>query len=306
MPPRLPAALALVAAMALTGSNVAFGKAIAGAVPVYIFVLFRFAVASLALAPMAAAEPGPKLAQMSPRQWRDLVLMALLGLVGFTVLILEGLKRTAAADAGIITATLPAVVAALGVLFAGERLSRLQTLAVSLAVAGLLLVQTTSAAGGSATLTGNLLVAGAVLCEASFIVLGKRLAPPYRPLRLALGTNLAGLVMAVPLALLDAPAFDPSSITVEMWLLGTWYALSASVLCLWLWYSGLPHVETWLAGLSTAAMPVTALAVSAIYLGEVIGPARLAGAALVIAGIVLGALAPQVGRQLGPTQPPQP
>src|SRR5437016_566137 len=133
MPPRLLAALALVAAMALTGANVAFGKAIAGAVPVYIFVLFRFAVASLALAPMAHGEQGPKLAQMSLGEWRDLVLMALLGMVGFTVLMLEGLKRTAAADAGIITATLPAVVAVLGVQFAGDRLSRLQTLAVSLA-----------------------------------------------------------------------------------------------------------------------------------------------------------------------------
>ena len=109
MPPRLLAALSLIAAMALTGANVAFGKAIAVAVPVYIFVLFRFVVASLALAPMARGEPGPKLLQMSLGEWRDLALMALLGMVGFTVLMLEGLKRTAAADAGIITATLPAV-----------------------------------------------------------------------------------------------------------------------------------------------------------------------------------------------------
>ena len=196
------------------------------------------------------------------------------------------------------------MVAALGVLFAGDRLSRLQTLAVGLAVAGLLLVQATSATGGSATLVGNLLVAGAVLCEASFVILGKRLAPPYRPLRLALGANLAGLVMAMPLALLDAPSFDPRSVTLDMWLLGTWYALSASVFCLWLWYGGLPYVETWLAGLATAAMPVAALATSALYLGEAIGTTRLAGAALVIAGIVLGALSPQVGKGTGTRLPP--
>jgi drug/metabolite transporter (DMT)-like permease len=41
-------------------------------------------------------------------------------------------------------------------------------------------------------------------------------------------------------------------------------------------------------------MPVAALATSALYLGETIGPARLTGAALVIAGIVLGALSPKV------------
>ena len=290
--------------MAFTGANVAFGKAIGAAVPIYLFVLFRFAVASLALVPMARNEPGPRLLQMSWGEWRDLALMALLGLVGFTVLMLEGLKRTTAADAGIITATLPAVVAILGLLFVGDRLSRLQVFAVALAVSGLLLVQTTSATGGSATLVGNLLVAGAVLCEASFVILGKRLAPPYRPLRLALGTNLAGLAMAIPLGLLDLPAFDARTVTLEIWLLGTWYALSASVFCLWLWYGGLPRVETWLAGLTTAAIPVAALAMSALYLGEAIGPARLAGAALVIAGIVLGALSPQVGKGAASDPPP--
>lgn len=290
------AAFSLVCAMALTGTNVAFGKVIVGAVPVYLFVVFRFAVASLALAPMVRGEPGPKLSRMRVAEWRDLLLMALLGMVGFTVFMLEGLKRTSAADAGIITATLPAVVAAFGVAFVRERLSRAQVFAVGLAVAGLLLVQTTGAVGGATTLVGNLLVLCAVLCEASFVILGKRLAPPYRPLRLALGANLAALLLAAPLALADAPGFDLASVTVEMWLLGTWYALSASVLCLWLWYAGLPYVETWLAGLATAAIPVAALASSALYLGEEIGLARLAGAALVIAAIVLGALsAPGAG-----------
>jgi drug/metabolite transporter (DMT)-like permease len=96
----------------------------------------------------------------------------------------------------------------------------------------------------------------------------------------------------MPLALLDVPNFDPRPVAIETWLLGTWYALSASVFCLWLWYAGLPHAETWLAGLATAAMPVAALATSALYLGERLGPARIAGAALVIGSIVLGALSP--------------
>lgn len=293
---RLLAAASLIGAMMLTGANVAIGKAIVAEIPVYVFLLMRFAVAVAALALLVRGEPGPRLREMSGTERRDLALMALLGMVGFTVLMLEGLKRTTAADAGIITATLPAVVAALGLAFAGERLSRTQLAAVGMAVAGLVLVQATGAAGGAATLVGNLLVGGAVLCEASFVVLGKRLAPPYRPLRLALGANLVGLVLAMPLALIDAADFDPSAVRTETWLLGAWYALAASVICLWLWYRGLPYVETWLAGLATAAIPLTALAASAMFLGETIGPARLAGAALVIAAIVLGALAPREGR----------
>lgn len=288
---RLAAASSLLAAMTLTGANVAFGKAVIAEFPIYVFVLFRFVVATVALLLVVRTESGPKLRDMAFGQQRDLVLMSLLGMVGFTVMMFEGLKRTAAADAGIITATLPAVVALLGVALIGDRLSRRQASAVALAVAGLVLVHASGAATGTSTLLGNLLVGGAVLCEAAFVLLGKRLAPPYRPLRLALGANVVGLVLSLPLALVELPAFDPSSVRLEMWMLGIWYSLAASVICLWLWYRGLPYVETWLAGLATAAIPVAALGMSALYLGEAIGPARLAGAALVIAGIVLGALA---------------
>ena len=288
---RPAAALFLLAAMTLTGANVAFGKAVVAEFPIYVFVLFRFVVASVALLLIVGIEGGPKLRDMMPGQQRDLLLMSLLGMVGFTVLMFEGLKRTAAADAGIITATLPAVVALLSVIVIGDRLSRLQSAAVALAVAGLVLVHTTGAATGTATVLGNLLVGGAVLCEASFVLLGKRLAPPYRPLRLALGANLVGLALSLPLALMELPAFDPASVRPQMWALGIWYSLAASVICLWLWYRGLPYVETWLAGLATAAIPVAALGVSALYLGETIGPVKLAGAALVTAGIVLGSLA---------------
>jgi drug/metabolite transporter (DMT)-like permease len=289
---RLAAALSLVAAMALTGANVAFGKAIVAAVPIYAFVFFRFLVATAALLAIVRAEGGPRLSGMSGREQRDLFLMSLLGMVGFTVLMFEGLKLTAAADAGIITATLPAVVALLGLALMGDRLSPPQIGAIALAVAGLVLVHATGAGTDASTLLGNLLVGGAVLCEASFVLLGKRLAPPYRPLRLALGANVVGLALSLPLALIATESLDWRSIPLSIWLLGTWHALTASVVCLWLWYRGLPHVETWLAGLATAAVPVAALAASALFLGESIGGWKLIGAALVVAAIVLGALAP--------------
>ena len=288
-PRRLAAPASLTAAMVLTGANVVLGKAIVAEVPVYLFMLFRFLVSTAALLALVHGEPGPKLRQMQRGQARDLTFMALLGMIGFTALMFEGLKRTSASEAGIITATLPAVVALLGVAVMGERLTIAQAGAVGLAVAGLLLV----AAGAErrwASLFGNLLVVGAVVCEASFVILGKRLAPPYQPLRLALGANLVGLTCAAPLALLQLP-FDVGAISGSTWMLATWYALSASVFCLWLWYRGLPHVETWLAGLTTAAVPITALVAAVLLLAEAVDAWKLAGGVLVLGAIVLGALA---------------
>jgi drug/metabolite transporter (DMT)-like permease len=104
---RLAALLSLTAAMVLTGANVVLGKVIVAEVPVYLFMLFRFLVSTAALLLLVNREAGPKLRQMTRRQVRDLIGMALLGMIGFTALMLEGLQRTSAADAGIITATLP-------------------------------------------------------------------------------------------------------------------------------------------------------------------------------------------------------
>jgi drug/metabolite transporter (DMT)-like permease len=287
-PSRLAAVLSLTAAMVLTGANVVLGKVIVAEVPVYLFMLFRFLVSTAALMALVQREGGRKLTEMGGRQLRDLTLMALFGMIGFTLLMFEGLKRTSASDAGIITATLPAVVALLGLAVMRERLRMPQAAAIGLAVAGLVMLGM-GAERGASSLLGNLLIVGAVACEASFVILGKRLAPPFRPLRLALGANVVGLAGAAPLALLAMP-FDLSAVSRTTWLLASWHAISASVLCLWLWYRGLPQVETWLAGLTTAAVPITALTVAALFLGETLDAWKLAGGALVLVAIALGAL----------------
>lgn len=289
-PSRLLAAPLLVASMSLTGANVPFGKAIVAELPVYLFIAFRFMVASLVLAVLAAFEPGPRLSAMSPRQWVDLLLLGLLGSVLYTVFLLEGARRTAGVDAGIIMSTLPAVAALLGILVNRERPALVQLAAIGLAIGGLVVVQA-GAGGGSSSTLGNLLVGLAVLCEASFVLISARMSRVFRPIRLSLGVSLAGLAISLPLAAPELVGAATVTASPGIWALAVWYALTASVLCTILWYSGAPHVETWMAGLATAALPIAAIAVSALYLGESIGMARLAGAVLVIAAIVLGAVA---------------
>jgi drug/metabolite transporter (DMT)-like permease len=284
------ALLVLMGAMTLTGANVPLAKVLAGSLPLYAFLAFRFAVASMALLPLAHFEAGPRLRDMPAAALRDVAAMSLVGMLGYTVLIFEGVRRTSAVDAGIITATLPAVAAVISVLFLRDRLARMQWGAVALAVAGLMLVQAGARDASHATLVGNLLVMGAVLCEAGFVIIGKRLAPPYRPFRLSLGANLVGLLLSLPLMLIEGRAQELAALPRDTLLAATWYVLSASVIALWLWYRGLPHVPAWLAGLATAALPVSALVVSFLLLGENLDAVRVVGALCVLASIALGAL----------------
>jgi len=283
------ALLFLMGAMTLTGANVPLAKVLAGALPLYAFLVFRFAVASAALVPLARLEAGPRLRDMPAGALRDVALMSLVGMLGYTVMIFEGVRRTSAVDAGIITATLPAVAALLSVLLLRDRLARLQWGAIALAVAGLMLVQTRAQDASAATLLGNVLVMGAVLCEAGFVIIGKRLAPPYRPFRLALAANVAGLMLSLPLMLAEGRAGELASLPATTMFAATWYVLSASVFSLWLWYRGLAHVPAWAAGLATAALPVSALVVSYIILGERLDAVRIIGAGCVLASIALGA-----------------
>jgi drug/metabolite transporter (DMT)-like permease len=83
---------------------------------------------------------------------------------------------------------------------------------------------------------------------------------------------------------------DASTVSPGLWVLLVWYAMTASVLCTVLWYRGVAHVERWAAGLATAAVPVTALAVAAVVLGERISAAQMTGGALVVGAIAAGTL----------------
>ena len=110
-----------------------------------------------------------------------------------------------------------------------------------------------------------------------------------KPIRLSLAVALASLVFAAPFAATEVVATDWSAVSPGTWALAIWYTLAASVFCTILWYKGAAHVETWLAGLATAALPITAVAVAALALGEPLGLARITGAVLVVAAIVAGA-----------------
>lgn len=290
------AMLFLIAAMTMTGANVPFGKAIISEIPIDVFLLVRFAFASLVLAVLVRFEDGPELRTLTPGQWRSVAVLGIVGSVLFTWFLLEGVKRTPAANAGVITGALPAVIAVFGVGL-GERMRRGEIGMVALAFVGVLIIQLQAEApsvSGSThafSLAGNLLVCLAVVCEAAFVAVAKGISATVRPIRLSLGVALVSLAACVPFTLGAALAFEWSRVGLGTWMLFAWHALAASVLCTVLWYKGAPHVATWAAGLATAVLPLSALLVSSFYLGEAIGGLQIVGAALVVGAIVLGTLA---------------
>lgn len=142
---------------------------------------------------------------------------------------------------------------------------------------------------------GNLLLVGAVLCEAAYAVIGKKLTGVLGPKRITALINLWGFALVTPLGLWMAWDFDFAGVAPPIWLLLVFYALAASVWTVWLWMTGLKTVPANQAGVFTVMLPVSAAAVGVLVLGEHLSGTQVGAFAIALTGVVLATL-PERGR----------
>ncbi len=275
--------------MALVGSYVGLSKVLVLVLPVFLLAWLRFGIAAVAMAGWVKRQPGE-----TPLNAHDRWLLFLESFFGnflFSVCMLFGVARTSALAAGVIMAAIPAVVAILSRVILKERIAPRVAIGIACAVGGIALVSFGKHAGGTDSdlggLVGNLLLLGAVICEAIYVVLGKKLAAKVSAKRISALINLWGLLLVAPFGLWQALGFDFGGVSAAHWWLLVFYSLAASMVTVWLWMTGLKHVPASQAGVFTVMLPVAAAAVGVIFLGERFTPAQAGAFALALAGVVL-------------------
>ena len=278
--PSRPLAYACLAlSMALVGSYVALSKPLAAIFPVLLLAWLRFGIGGVAMLHWLKKPPDEP--PLTPRTRRLLFLESFLGNFLFTLCMITGVKLTTAVSAGVILAAIPAAVAVLSWLFLRERVAARVWAGVACAVLGIALVALSKqelpapfpsalAPSGAAHLAwlGNLLLIGAVLCEASYAVIGKSLTASLSPRRISALINGWGFVLSTPFGLWLAWRFDFGAVPASMWVLLVFYALAACMWTVWLWMTGLKSVPAAQAGVFTVLLPISAAAVGVVALGE--------------------------------------
>jgi len=279
--------LSLGASMALVGSYVGLSKLLVVIFPIFLLALLRFAIAALAMASWVR-RPDTE-ARLSPHDRWLIFLESFFGNFLFSICMLFGVSLTTALAAGVIMAALPGVVALLSRVLLREHIAPRVALGIACAVCGIALVSLGKAAPGAAagSLAGNLLLLGAVFCEAIYVVIGKKLTGNVSPRRISALINLWGLALVVPLGLWQALHFDFDTVLPGTWWLLLFYSIAASVVTVWLWMTGLKHVPASSAGIFTVLLPVSAAAVGVLFLGEGISGRQAAAFALALLGVVL-------------------
>lgn len=282
----------LALSMSLVGSYVALSKPLAAAIPVFLLAWLRFGIGGVAMLHWLRKPEGEP--PLTPRTRGLLFLESFLGNFLFSICMLFGVSMTSAVSAGVIMASIPAVVAVLSWVFLRERVTGRTWAAVACAAAGIGLLALAKpgahggeAASGDRAWLGNLLVFGAVLCEASYAVIGKTLTGALGPRRITSLINLWGFLLVTPFGLYAAWRFDFGSVQPGTWLLLLFYSLAASVWTVWLWMTGLKSVPASQGGVFTVMLPVSAALVGVLVLGESLTGVQLVAFAVALAGVLL-------------------
>lgn len=270
--------------MALVGANVAVAKLLAESLPVPMIAGLRCLIACAVLWPLARMIDGP--VRLPWDVTKNLFWQALFGTVLYNAALLSGLRLTGALEAGLVLATLPAVIAVGGAVWLRERLPPRQWLAVVLAAGGMGAIALARGGGGEVSLLGDALVFAAVCGEAVYAVLARRIAGRVPVVTASLWMQGFSVMLLAPLCL---PVLGRVVVLADPRVAGLllFHALTASVLCLLLWYAGLKRVKAGLAGIFTAFLPATAAAVALVGLGEPGAAAHAAGFALLLGSVVL-------------------
>ncbi|KAF0207335.1 MAG: hypothetical protein FD171_1836 [Actinobacteria bacterium] len=219
----------------------------------------------------------------------DIRKFAALSLTGYgaaSVCFFFALKYATASVVAVLLYTYPAMVALLSAAFLGERLTRNRLVAITLTFAGCALVVGLFSEKVDATLPGVLLGLGAALGYSVFNLLSYRVMGG-RP-RLVLMTYTFGIsaVAIGILTIITGGTLSTTAWTPTLWWLLILIVIVPTFLAVLLYLNGVRRLGPAQAAIVSTTEPLFTIAMAAVFLGERLEPMQLAGAALVVAGVV--------------------
>ena len=291
--PRLSQTRAYVALFliaALWGTFPATAKLALTDIPPTLMTAMRAAIAAAFLSLLLLRSGFDASRELTADAVRAFFVLGVSGLVVSTHISYWGIYTTTAANAAILQATAPVMVALGARLYLGERMRRPQRVGVLVSMLGVLLVVTE---GRLAELAPSELRLGDFLTLLSlagwtvYTVYGKRVLAGHSPALTTTAAYVCGTLVLIPLAVATAPLTPrPRLASLVAWSVLLFHAIAGAVAHLW-WYAAVERVGPSRAAIFMNVTPVVGIGMAALLVGEEIGPWQVGGAAMVLAGVAL-------------------
>jgi drug/metabolite transporter (DMT)-like permease len=225
-----------------------------------------------------------------PLTIRDRWTFTWLGLLGHFVYqycFVGGVAATSVSNCALIISATPVVVAMLSASLGRERISRLHWAGAAVSALGIYIVVGRGASFGGASVRGDLLILFSVLCWATYTVGASRLIERHSPLYVTGMTMIiGGLPYAVAMLpqLLTVPWAGVSAWTWAAVVLSALLALCVGYL---IWYTAVQQIGPARTAVYSNLIPVVAMTIAAIWLGEPLSAGKVVGACAVLSGVFL-------------------
>lgn len=276
--------------------NVVASKFLLSSLPMFFIITARFGVSTLLLGGAMLVTRTPLKSPNHPgksltaNDWFLGILAGLFGATLFNLFFQWGLQHTTATASGIIASTLPAIVAISAIWLLKERLNGAKIIALLLAMLGVLIINLDHLDGSGNiehTYFGDFLIFIAMIPEAWYSIVSRKLANRITPLGAAFLANLVGLLSFLPCVLLMTTTFTLEEVGLDQWGLIT-LAGFTSLLFFWCWGWGLTFIPASTAAIFGGVMPVATTMLAIVFLTESLHWYDTVGMLLVLSSILIG------------------
>ena len=268
------------------GVNVPVMKAVLGSITPFVFNALRLTLSALVLGVADRIESRGHAA--TPIPWRSVVGLAALTSLAYQALFITGIARTSAGHTGFLVASGPlwtALIArASGVEFPSPR----AWFGLALAFFGTALVVSSTAGNQAATLLGNILLLFAMIAWAWGTVWSRSVLERFPATRLALLTTIVALPGHWIIASPEIDTLLSVDLSGATWAAVVFSGVFSTGIAYVLWNSSVRHLGPSRTAAYTNLVPVCALVVALIFLGERPTFVQLLGGALILIGLAAG------------------
>lgn len=272
----------------LVGSSYPVAKEAMDSIPTWIFTCITFAIGFLFLLPLTLVKDKTNWLRIGAKDWLIVSVLSLLGAVLYTVFLLYGLPSTTALTASVITSAAPAVVLLITVLFFKEKIMINTAVSVLLAVMSVVIMTLPgSTDAGRNTFIGLLFLSLSTLANALNIIIANKIQSSLKPLTMAAGVCLTGMIFSLPLALHELQRYQLSSITHSQGMTLFYYGVFVWALPYIFFFKGVNKISAASAGMCVALIPVASMLCSVIVFGDSIKSRDLIATCVIILSVVL-------------------
>lgn len=278
----------LVLVATIWGGTFIAGRVAAGEMPAPTAALWRYLIACAALLLLSWRLEGG-LPALSRQQSLGVVLLGMTGVAAYNLLFMFGLERVPASRGSLIMAFNPVATLLGAALFLGEPLTRYRFAGILLALLGVAIVlghgHPLELFSGHVGI-GELALFGCAMAWATYTLLGKRILQGLSPLAATTYAALTGTALLLIAAAASGDLFVPQA-SLKGWICLAYLGVFGTAVAFVWFYDGVKVLGPARTAVFINLVPVAAVTLGVLLLGEPLELSMLTGGALVILGVFI-------------------